>query len=243
MSHLKVCGVSWGILLSHHTQWQNYKACLKVLLWTAGEQPQDLYIAIDPPDFRSKYPHDPRIGYPWSVGPLRSSHIFISSVRIVFCLSRNFERRRIHQSQKTYVSENWTKLGQMLIRHENMMIKFIVVIKSIRACTYCSSRNIGGGKKSSIKRQKHVLQHDCCWHHIYERNKKFHTFLKDQECSQRPKLWFCLHDGLGKDYQSCGMAHLLRQLRSFPRRTSFFGKSEKTFLEPNITFFGRLSFW
>jgi hypothetical protein len=201
MSHLKVCGVSWGILLSHHTQWQNYKACLKVLLWTAGEQPQDLYIAIDPPDlelresalksvqlshshkhnFRSKYPHDPRIGYPWSVGPLLSSHIFISSVRIVFCLSRNFERRRIHQSQKTYVSENWTKWGQMLIRHENMIDDQIHRRDKIYQKMYILFiKKYRGGKESSIKRHKYVLQHDCCWHHIYEINKKFHTFIKDQ---------------------------------------------------------------
>ena len=141
MSLLKVCETSWDILLSHHTQWQNYKTRLKVLLWTAGEQPQDLYIAHGPPDwelcesalksaqphhshthiFPTTYPHKPRVGYLWSFGPLLLIHIFIYSVRIVVGLSENFERKWIRPSTKACVIENIMKWGQML---SNMQILF-----------------------------------------------------------------------------------------------------------------------
>ena len=159
LSLLKVCETSWDILLSHHTQWQNYKTCLKVLLWTAGEQPQDRYIAHGPPDwelcesalksvqphhshthiFPTTYPHKPRVGYLWSVGLLFFLHMFISSVRIVVSLSGIFERRWIHQSLKTCVTENWMKWGQMFIKDANMMLESFVVIRSIRTCKFCST--------------------------------------------------------------------------------------------------------
>jgi len=93
--------------------------------------------------FRTKYSHEPRIGYLWSVGPLLFLHILISSVRIVVDLGGNFERRWIHQKLKTCVSENWLKWDQMFVKFANIMLKFFAVIKSIRTCRSCSSGNFG----------------------------------------------------------------------------------------------------
>ena len=44
--------------------------------------------------------------------------------------------------------------------------------------------------KRSIKRPKHMMRHDCCWHHLYKRNRQFQTFFKDRKCSQGPKGCF-----------------------------------------------------
>ena len=173
VSLFKVCVACCGILLSHHTPRQNYKRCPKVLLETGGELGQELYLELDLPDwklrgsatkrvqpshslkhiFLTKYPQKPRIVYLWSVGPQLFLHIFISSVRIVVCLSVNFERRWIHQSLKTCISENWLKRGQIFIKHANMMLDSFIVIRSIRTWKVCSTEYFWK-YKNSIKTTK-----------------------------------------------------------------------------------------
>ena len=91
--------------------------------------------------YLSKYSHEPGIGYLGSVGPLLFSHIFISIERIVLGLSGNSECRWIHQSLETCISDNWMKWGQKIIKHENMKLKFCVVIKSFRTFKSCASGN------------------------------------------------------------------------------------------------------
>ena len=158
VSLLKVCGACWRVLLSHHTPWQKNRSCPKDLLETSGEEERVLYLALDPLDwelresalksvqrshslkriFRNKYPHEPRIGYLWSIGPELSLRIFVSSLHIVVGLRVNFERRWIHQSLKTCDSEKWMGWGQLFIKHENMMLKSFVVIQSFRSCIFWS---------------------------------------------------------------------------------------------------------
>ena len=153
----EVCLVPWRALLSHNSQRHFCRVCLKLLTWPRGNHGQVMCHSNGPPDwelresawksvqlshsenyiFRTTYPHEPKIGYLWSVGPLLFLHIFISSVRVVVGLSVNFKRRWIHQSLKICVSQKWMKWGQMFIKHANMMLKSFIVIRSIRTCKLC----------------------------------------------------------------------------------------------------------
>ena len=173
VSLFKVCEGFYCTLLSHHTPWQKHKQCPKLLKNHSRRLTQGLHIALHPSDwelhesalksvqlshshkhiFRTTYPHEAKIGYLWSVTSLLLKHIFISSVRIVVGLSVNFERRWIHQSLKTCVSQKWLKWGQMFIKHANMMLKSFVVIRSIRTCKFCSTEYFWR-YKNSIKTTK-----------------------------------------------------------------------------------------
>ena len=142
--------------------------------------------------FLTKYPQKPRIGYLWSVGPLLFLHIFISSVRIVVGLCVNFERRWIHQSLKTCVSENWMKWGQMFIKYANMILKSFVVIRSIRTCKFCSTQIFLKNMNAQWNDENTGFNITVVGTIFTKEADQFTPFLKFGSAAKDPKLAFAL---------------------------------------------------
>ena len=185
------------MLLSHYTPWGKNQKCSKVLFDLAGAWKRVKYNSNDDPTewellasaqkrmqpshshkhiFRTKHPHEPRIGYLWSVGPLLFCYIFISSVRIIVGLRGIFERRWIHQPLKTWGSDNWLKWAQMFIGYANMMLELFVVIRSIRTCKFVFFRKNIGNTNALSNDKTRVSTWLMLAHYLQKKQTNSHLF-------------------------------------------------------------------